>query len=109
MPHSLKSIITAAALCVCAVAHARDLSPAAAVTEARRDIESGHIKIYIAGGRAANEAGVARSDLDLIRGVPRDQRLSQGCVDSDLPQHLAYAEAYNRIIVQYLRSHHPHT
>ena len=106
-----RSLIFAIAAAVFAAAgvSARDLSPAAAEAEARRDIAAGHLKIYVAGGRASSEVGVSAADQHLVRALPHDRRLSFGCTDHDLPQHVAYAEAYNRLVVRYLRSRHPHT
>lgn len=81
------------------------LSPVAAQREAHGDIASGHMKIYIAGTRASGPVGVDSQDLALIRKLPRDQRLSKGCIDPDASAHIAYARAYNREIVRYLRGH----
>jgi hypothetical protein len=82
------------------------LSPQAAEREAKRDIQSGHMKIYLAGTYASTEVGVeSRSDRRLIANLPRDQSLSGGCTDPDASAHIAYARAYNRKIVGYLRSH----
>jgi len=81
------------------------LSPQAAQREADRDIASGRMKIYRAGTIASTEVGVALEDRGLIKRLPRDDRLSGGCTDPDASAHIAYATAYNREIVRYLRAH----
>ena len=96
--------VTFTALTVAAMP--RDLSPAAARADAMRDIQSGHIKIYMAGGRASTEVGVSAAERPLIMGLPRDESISRGCTDPQLRKHVAYAEAYNRVIVQHLRRSH---
>ncbi len=82
-----------------------DLSPQAAVREAQRDIASGHMKLYRAGTRASYEVGVDAADRPLVADLPRDDRLSLGCTDSQASAHIAYARAYNRQILQYVRGH----
>jgi hypothetical protein len=81
------------------------LSPEAAVREAHRDIASGHMKLYRAGTRASYEVGVEQSDLALVASLPRDNRLSRGCMDSLASEHAEYARAYNTEIVHYCRAH----
>jgi hypothetical protein len=85
---------------------AASLTPEAAQSEARRDIASGHMKIYFAGTYAAGPVGAdSPRDRVLISKLPQDHRLSRGCVDPDSQVHIAYARAYNREIVRYLRGH----
>jgi hypothetical protein len=81
------------------------LSPQAAQREADRDIASGHMKLYRAGTIASTEVGVAPEDRALVAKLPRDDRMSHGCTDPDASAHIAYARAYNREIVHYLRGH----
>jgi hypothetical protein len=82
------------------------LTPEAAQSEARRDIASGHMKIYFAGTRAAGPVGAdSPGDWALISRLPQDHRLSKGCIDPDSQVHIAYARAYNREIIHYLRAH----
>lgn len=80
-----------------------NLSPQAAEREARRDIESGQIKLYRAGTIASTEVGVEPQDRALVSKLPRDDTMSGGCTDPDASAHIAYARAYNRVIVRYLR------
>jgi acetyl-CoA acetyltransferase len=81
------------------------LSPQAAAREAWRDIASGRMKLYRAGGRASTEVGVEPEDRDLVRRLPRDDSLSHGCDDPNLSFEVEYARAYNVRIVRYLRLH----
>jgi hypothetical protein len=65
------------------------------------------MKIYFAGTIAAGPVGAdSPGDWALISQLPRDNRLSKGCTDPDASIHIAYARAYNREIVRYLRGHH---
>jgi hypothetical protein len=81
------------------------LSPQAAERVARRDIASGHMKLYRAGTIASSEVGVEPQDRALVNKLPRDDSLSRGCTDPDASAHIAYARAYNREIIRYLRGH----
>ena len=81
----------------------RDLSPAAARADAERDTRSGHMRIYRAGGEASTEVGVAAAERHLIRGIPRDDSISLGCIDPQPHEHIAYAEAYNKAVIRYLK------
>jgi hypothetical protein len=98
--------LVACLLCACSsMPIVGSLSPQAAQREAHRDIASGHMKIYLAGTIASHEVGVAPEDRVLIKRLPRDNRLSGGCTDPDASAHIAYATAYNREIVRYMREH----
>jgi hypothetical protein len=93
-------------LCSCAsVPFIGSLSPQAAQREARDDIARGHMKLYRAGTYASYEVGVEPADRPLVAKLPRDNRLSHGCTDPHASEHIAYARAYNREIVRYLRGH----
>jgi len=81
------------------------LSSEAARREAHHDIHSGHLKIYVAGGRAATEVGVSEYERPLVAGLPRSQRLSHGCTDPHVSEAMAYAGVYNREIVRFLAEH----
>ena len=85
-----------------------DLSPDAAKAEAQRDINAGHMKIYIAGTEGAYEPGVKKHDLALLSKLPRDRSLPMGCTVPRAPDAIAYAEAYNRAIIRWMRSSTPH-
>ena len=85
-----------------------NLSPQAAAREAWRDIASGRMKLYRAGGIASTEVGVEPEDRDLVRRLPRDDSLSHGCDDPNLTSEVEYARAYNVRIVRYLRLHQSH-
>jgi hypothetical protein len=89
----------------CAMPFVGSLSPEAAVREAHLDIASGHMKLYRAGTRASYTVGVESADLPLVAHLPRDDRLSHGCTDPLASEHIAYARAYNKEIVRYLRGH----
>lgn len=78
------------------------LSPEAARREARRDLASGHPRLYLAGTRGTSLVGVPQADLPLVRNLPVDSRLSLGCDDPLASAHLAYARAYNQEIVNSL-------
>jgi hypothetical protein len=85
---------------------ASSLTTQAARTEAHRDIASGHMKIYFAGTRAAGPVEAdAPGDWALISKLPQDHRFSKGCIDPDSQIHIAYARAYNQVIILYLRDH----
>jgi hypothetical protein len=81
------------------------LSPQAAEREAHRDIASDHMKLYRAGTIASTEVGIKPQDRALVSKLPRDDRLSSGCTDPDASAHIAYARAYNKAIIRYLREH----
>src|SRR5205823_10342031 len=85
-----------------------DLSPDAAKAEAQRDINAGHMKIYIAGTEGTYEPGVKKHDLTLLSKLPRDRSLPMGCTVPRAPDAIAYAEAYNRAIIRWMRSSTPH-
>jgi len=82
------------------------LSPEAAAREAWRDIASGKMKLYRAGTLGSYEVGVEPEDQDLVRRLPRDNSLPQGCTDPNAGSAIEYARAYNVRIVRYLRLHH---
>ena len=106
MRHSSIVFVVAMMLASCAYApFFGELSPQAALREAERDIASGEMKLYRAGTRASYEVGVEAADRPLVARLPRDDRLSLGCTDSQASAHIAYARAYNREIVRYLRGH----
>ena len=81
-----------------------DLSVAAAERDAQRDIATRHLQIYIAGEKHS-PVGIPVSDLPLVHDLPVNGSISLGIIDSRLREHVAYAEAYNRVILRYVRSH----
>jgi hypothetical protein len=81
-----------------------DLSPDAAKAEAQRDISAGLMKIYVAGTEGVYEPGIKKQDLALLSKLPRDRSLPMGCTVARAPEAIAYAEAYNRAIIRWLRS-----
>ena len=98
--------LLAVAICSCgSVAPPRDLSASAAERDAQRDIAAGRLQIYMAGGRASSAVGIPAGELHLVRELPRNTSLSLGCVDEHLREHIAYAEAYNRVVLHYVRTH----
>lgn len=104
------ALLLAAALAVsCASAPIiGSLSPQAAAREAWRDIASGKMKLYRAGTEASYEVGVQPEDQDLVRRLPRDNSLPQGCTNPNAGSAIEYARAYNVRIVRYLRLHQAH-
>jgi hypothetical protein len=102
----LAVVLAAVAISCSSTPPASSLTTEAARSEARRDIASGHMKIYFAGTRAAGPVGAdAPGDWALISKLPQDHRLSKGCVDPDSQVHIAYARVYNRAIIRHLRGH----
>ena len=106
---TLRLFIAAFALLTAACS---SVPPAAALTleaarsEARRDIASGHMKIYFAGTIASGPVGADSSSARALTSkLPEDYRLSKGCVGPNAQVYIAYARTYNREIVRYLRSH----
>jgi hypothetical protein len=93
---------------VTSLAAPRDLSPSAAARDARRDINAGHMKIYIAGTEGAYEPGVHRHDLALLSTLPRDRSLPMGCTNPLSGSAIEYATVYNRAVVEHLRRAQPH-
>lgn len=85
-----------------------ELSRSAAIRDAKRDIASGHIRIYFAGTEAASERGLERRDVKLVRKVARDYSLPMGCTDPQALAAIDYATAYNRAIIEHLRHAQPH-
>lgn len=85
-----------------------DLSPDAAKAEAQRDINAGHMKIYVAGTEGAYEPGVKKHDLTLLSKLPRDRSLPMGCTVPRASEAIDYAEAYNREIIRWLRGSKHH-
>jgi len=71
--------------------------------DAKRDITSGHMRIYFAGTEAASEQGLKERDVALVRRVPRDYSLPMGCTDPRALLAIDYATAYNRAIIEHLR------
>ena len=85
------------------VASPRHLSRRAAVRDAKRDIASGHMKIFFAGTEFASERGMERRDIPFLRRVPRDYSLPMGCTDPQAEAAIEYATVYNRAIIEHLR------
>ena len=85
-----------------------DLSPEAAKAEAQRDINAGHMRIYLAGTEYGYEAGLERRDVPLVRTLRRDYSLPMGCTVPRAPEAIAYAEVYNQAIIRWLRSSKSH-
>jgi hypothetical protein len=88
---------------VASSASPRDLSPEAAVRDAKRDIKVGHMRIYMAGTEYGYEAGLERRDVPLVRTLRRDYSLPMGCTDPKAAAAIAYATAYNRAIIEHNR------
>lgn len=98
------AILLAALLASCASAPlVGRYSPQAAEAEARRDIASGHMKVYLAGGYAILEVGVTPGDHHLVEHLPLDHSLPAGCTEPHASEAAEYAEAYNRAIIRHLR------
>ena len=111
MTSSITAFVAVALLCLIgltSLASSRDLSPSAAIRDARRDIISDHMKIYLAGTESAEEQGVARSDRALVRRLPRDRSLPMGCTNPLSANAIEYAIVYNRAIVEHLRRAQSH-
>jgi hypothetical protein len=88
---------------VTSLASPRDLSPSAATRDAQRDINAGHMKIYIAGTEGAYEPGVKKHDLAVLSMLPRDRSLPMGCTNPLSGNAIEYATVYNRAMVEHLR------
>lgn len=88
---------------VTSLASPRELSRSAAVRDAKRDIASGHVRIYFAGTEAASERGLESRDVALVRKVPRDYSLPMGCTDPQALAAIDYATVYNRAIIEHFR------
>src|SRR5260370_32169997 len=84
------------------------LSPQAARREAHRDIQSGHMKLYLAGTIGVWPVGAEDADPALVKKLPLVDTLPSGCTNPQAGAAIDYARAYDREIVRYLRSQ-PHT
>lgn len=102
----LLPIAAVALLCSCAVTPVPgSLSPQSGRRDAQRDFAAGHPKIFLAGGRAAFEAGITDRDKALVAKLPRDGSLS-GCTNPNGEYAVGYATAYNREVIALLRKTH---
>ncbi len=99
----LASLVLLCLRSVASLASPRDLSPEAAVRDAKRDIKVGHMRIFMAGTEYGYEAGLERRDVPLVRRLPRDYNLPMGCTDPQASAAITYATAYNRAIIQHFR------
>ena len=102
-------VFTAVAALTCSCASTPffgSLSPQAARRAADRDIQTGHLRVFVAGTRASTEVGIDNpEDLPLVRNLPRDRSLPIGCTAPHASEAIDYARAYNWQIVRYLRLH----
>ena len=101
-------IVAAVALLSCSCASTPlvgSLSPQAGERAAHRDIQSGHMRIFVAGTQFSSEVGVAPQDRPLVQKLPRDRSLPIGCTVPHASEAIGYARAYNRQIILYLRGH----
>ena|SRR6266487_2265648 len=111
MTSAITAFVAVALLCLSgftSLASSRDLSPSAAIRDAKRDIIFNHMKIYLAGTEFADEQGVARSDRALVQRLPRDRSLPVGCTNPLSASAIEYATVYNRAIVEHLRRAQSH-
>lgn len=84
---------------------ASQYSPDAARKEARKDFQAGRPKIYLAGGIAVYEPGIAENEKGLVAKLPRDGSLA-GCTNPKGPYSTGFATAYNAEIVTLLQKNH---
>ena len=63
------------------------------------------MRIFLAGTQFSSEVGVEPQDRTLVRHLPRDHSLPIGCTGPHASEAIAYAHAYNRQIIRYLRGH----
>jgi hypothetical protein len=106
MTSRITTVFSLALLCLSSIASfasPRDLSRAAAIRDAKRDIEVGHMKIFMAGTEYGYEAGLKQRDVSLVRRLPRDYTLPMGCTDPQASAAITYATAYNRTIIEHCR------
>jgi hypothetical protein len=78
------------------------ISVQAARSEARRDLQTGHPKIYVAGTIGVYEPGVPAKARSLVARLPRSSQLPMGCTNPHAKEGIAYAQAYNEVIVSQL-------
>lgn len=78
------------------------LSIHAARNEARRDLQAGHPKIYVAGTIGGYEPGVPPTARSLVARLPRSSKLPMGCTNPYAKEGIAYAKAYNEVIVSHI-------
>jgi hypothetical protein len=77
-----------------------------AINAARGDIKAGKPRIAFTGGFASRPVGVSIDDFNLVKDLPRVP-LPSGCTEPLLQQAGIYAEAYNKEILPYLKTHKP--
>jgi hypothetical protein len=106
LPRMRFVLLTAFASLICSCASTPligSLSPQAAQREAHRDIQSGRMKIYLAGTIGTYEVGVDERDRALVAKLPRAKTLPVGCNHPEASAGIDYARAYNKEIIHYLR------
>lgn len=87
----------------------QDWNPCLAEKEAISDIENKTIKIYYVGGYVPVPAGLSKEEILLVIDYPMAAAGPLGCIveEKDIPlreRQVEYAEKYNRIIINYLKT-----
>ena len=78
-------------------------SPVSAKAQAGKDFAAGKPRIFLAGGYAAFEPGIADNEHGLVAKLPRDESLT-GCTNPLVQWSEGYATAYNREIIRLLEA-----
>src|SRR5260370_41343353 len=80
------------------------LSPKAARREAHRDIQSGHMKLYLAGTIGVWPVGAEDADPALVKKLPLVDTLPSGCTNPQAGAAIDYARSEERRVGKECRS-----
>ena len=94
-------VIAILLMCSCVSPHA-SLTVNDAEQEALKDIRANRPKLYLAGARGTYEVGVPEIARVRLANLPRSRTLPSGCTDPLARESIAYARAYNEVIVRCL-------
>ena len=83
------------------------LSTHAGKRQAEQDFAAGNPQIYVAGGYASFEPGIADDQKALVAKLPRNTSMT-GCTNPKAQDSVGYAKAYNQEIIVLLQSDHAH-
>ena len=99
------TVLGSALVAVVCIAADPTWNPAAAVKEAKQDIDTGHIKFYWAGSIESRPVGVP---FEVAKNYPK-ANAGIGCVTNDIPlreRQEEYARRYNEKIYAYITQKH---
>ena len=82
------------------------LSVEAARNRAQKDFAAGKPVVFVAGGYASYEPGIAESQKPLVAGLPRNNSMA-GCTNPLVSQSVSFATAYNKEMVRLLQRSGP--